>query len=300
MRQRATTWPIILILLLLVAGIYFGLCAYARQLIYAPSSYVPRTPVNVGLLHDDVFLSTSDGTTINGWFVAADVDRRPAPTVLFFHGGTGNMANRLDKLPLFHDLGANVFIIDYRGFGKSLGVPSETGMAQDALAAYFYLVEQRGIAPAELFLFGEGLGAAVAIELTTKVNVAGLITEAAPASVLETVQRDCAYLPLQWLTRDRFDCYSRIGSVRVPVLLIHSTDDEVVAFGEAERIFAAAHEPKELFPIRGNHSAAFLDSFDSYSDKLADFIWHHAPPPKREHEVLGNPVEREPQSDSPQ
>ncbi len=291
MRRRLTTWPKILGFLLVVGGVYCGLNYYGRQLIYSPSSRVTNTPAKIGLLFDNVFITTPDGININGWFVPADVELPTAPTLLFFRRSTGNMSDSLDKLRLFHDLGLTVFIIDYRGYGKSGGVPSEQGLTQDAVAAYFYLTGQRGVPTEQLFLFGETLGAAVAIDLATKVDAAGLIAEAAFTSIFDRVQQDRPYLPLQLLTRDKYDCAAKIRNVRMPVLLVHSADDEIVPFREAELLYAAARDPKELFSIHGTHADAFVSSFDTYYDKIALFISQHTATPALEAAVRVTPIE---------
>ena len=165
-----------------------------------------------------------------------------------------------------------MFIIDYRGYGKSSGNPSERGLANDALAAYSYLVEKRGVKPQRLYLYGEDLGAAVAIDLATKARAAGLITEAASASVVGDVQQAWPLIPWQFLLRNKFDSVSKIRDVHIPVLLIHSADDDVVSFNDSRRLFALAHEPRQLLEIHGAHNDAFVNSFDAYYDAISHFV----------------------------
>ncbi|HUI06480.1 MAG TPA: alpha/beta hydrolase [Verrucomicrobiae bacterium] len=279
-RTTRSRWRLILFLLV-VGGAYLGLRTYDQRVVFNPSTTLTKTPQDIDLPFDTAVLTASDGVTIYGWFIPQHprADVAPAeptsPTLLFLHDGDGNISDRLEKIHLFHDIGLAVFIIDYRGYGKSGGAPGERGLSEDALAAYSYLVDQRDVKPAQLYIYGEGLGAAVAIGLATKARAAGLITEGATASVLENVRQDWPLIPWQYLLHNRFDSLSKIGSVRMPVLLIHSDDDDAASFNDSRRLFALAHQPKELVEIHGSHKDAFVNSFDTYYDAISRFV--HGP-----------------------
>jgi uncharacterized protein len=224
---------------------------------------------------DSVVMMSDDGVNIQGWFIPAQ-SSEPASTnnltLLFFHGRSGNMGDYLEKLHLFHDMGLDVFAIDYHGYGASGGTPSESALAGDALAAYFYLADKRNVKPERLYICGEDLGAAVAIPLAARVAPAGLITEGANASILEKVEQDWPLIPWQYLLHSQFDAINKIGDVHVPILMFHSDDDEVVPFNDSQRLFVLAHEPKELVEIHGSHRDAFVKSFDTYYDKVDQFV----------------------------
>src|SRR5207248_2460746 len=117
-------------------------------------------------------LKSTDGVKIKGWFIPGVL-----PTLLFCHGNAGNISHRLDKLQIFHKLGLNVLLFDYRGYGQSEGVPSESGTYADAEAAYRYLTETRKIPPSQIILYGESLGCAVATEMARRHPAAALILE---------------------------------------------------------------------------------------------------------------------------
>lgn len=267
-----------MLFLLLVGGGYLLLHCYDQHLVFNPSAVLTRTPHDVDLPFDNVIVSTSDGVNVHGWFIPqpSGEDANPtgsvAPVMLFFHGGNGNLSDRLEKIRLFHEIGLEVFAIDYRGYGKSGGTPSERGLANDAQATYSYLVEKRGVKPQRLYVYGEDLGAAVAIDLVTKSRAAGLITEAARASVIEDTRQTWPLIPWQYLIRNKFDSVAKIGGVHIPVLLIHSADDDVVSFNDSRRLFALAHEPKQLVEIHGSHSDALVNSFEAYYDAVSHFV----------------------------
>ena len=278
MKDKTRSWFRLILFLLLAGGLYLLLLSYEQSYVFHPGTTLSKTPRDVDLPFDSVILTASDDVNIHGWFIpehtreeegaATDV----SPTLLFFHGSDGNISDRLQKVRLFHDIGFDVFIIDYRGYGKSSGNPSERGLANDALAAYSYLVEKRGVKPQRLYLYGEDLGAAVAIDIATKARAAGLITEAASASVVGDVQQAWPLIPWQFLLRNKFDSVSKIRDVHIPVLLIHSADDDVVSFNDSRRLFALAHEPRQLLEIHGAHNDAFVNSFDAYYDAISHFV----------------------------
>ena len=113
-------------------------------------------------------IATEDGETLHAWWVPAAGARG---TVLMFHGNAGNISHRLDYLLMFNRLGYAALIVDYRGYGKSTGSPSEEGTYRDALAAWRHLTEGRGIRPADIVIFGESLGAAVASWLAARLSL---------------------------------------------------------------------------------------------------------------------------------
>ena len=119
--------------LVLSYGAIVGLAfAFQDQLLFQPSSRLLATPDDAGMPYETVHLDTKDGETLHGWWIPApDVSRG---TLLFFHGNAGNISGRLESVQQFHQLGLNVLIVDYRGYGQSTGSPSEEGIYRDAAA----------------------------------------------------------------------------------------------------------------------------------------------------------------------
>lgn len=278
MKRRTRLWLRFILILMLTGGVYLLLHNYEQELVYAPSAIIQRTPREAEMTFDNIALVTDDGVNIQGWFVPAQpLEQAPTtnsttPTLLFFHGKTGNLSDCLEKIHFFHDMGLDVFSIDYHGYGKSGGAPSERALTSDALTAYFYLTEKRGVKPERLYIYGEDLGAAVGIDLAARVSAAGLITEGANASIIEKIEDDWPLIPWQFLLRNQFDSLTRVRDVHIPVLMIHSAEDELVPFNSSRRLCALAHDPKELVEIHGTHSGAYIKSFDVYYDKIEHFV----------------------------
>lgn len=268
MRRRIVTYLLVIIGALLVLSVW--LRWNEPRMLYYPLRQIELTPDQAGFAYEDVYLTTADHVRINGWFLPCN---RPAKlTVLFLHGNAGNISHRFEKFEIFRDLGVDVFIIDYRGYGRSEGRPDEQGTYLDAQAAYEYLVQKRGLQPGRILLYGESLGAAVAVDLATKVPVAGLVTEEAFTSVADVGQKMFPFLPVRWLVRNKYDTLSKIGRVRAPILLFHSRDDEFFPMYHAEKLLAAAHPPKQLIELRGGHNDAFLISNITYRHALKQFF----------------------------
>ena len=249
-----------------IAGwLYFA----QESLVYFPDRTLVGTPTNTGLAYEAVRFSADDGVHLSGWFIPAPKARA---TLLFCHGNAGNISHRLESIRQFHQLGLNVFIFDYRGYGVSEGVPTEAGTYRDAEAARHYLVETRGLAPEHIVYFGRSLGAAIAAWLATQHPPRALIVESAFTSVPDFGAEIYPWLPVRLLARLRYPTREYLRSVQAPVLVIHSRDDEIVSFRHAEKLYESANSPKELLEIRGGHNDGFLVSGAHYTRRLDDFL----------------------------
>jgi fermentation-respiration switch protein FrsA (DUF1100 family) len=263
------------------AAAYLGsaLYLYAFQASYVyfpdePSRQVEATPGDIGLDFQGVRLGTADGETLAGWFVPAPAARG---TLLYLHGNGGNIGHRLDRIEVFHQLGLNVLIIDYRGYGASSGTPSEEGTYQDALAAWNYLTQQRHLAPAGIVVFGESLGGAIAAWLAARHAPAALVVFASFTSIPDLAQGMYPLFPVAWLARYRYDTRASLSRVNCPVLILHSPQDEIVPFSHGQALLGAARGPKRLVELRGSHNDAARVSRPIYVRELGAFLQKFLP-----------------------
>jgi fermentation-respiration switch protein FrsA (DUF1100 family) len=165
-----------------------------------------------------------------------------------------------------------VFIVDYRGYGRSEGRPSEEGLYTDARAAWRYLVEERGIAPARIVIFGKSLGGAVAVELATQVKPAGVILESSFTSVPDMAARHFPFVP-KALIRTKMNSAGKIARIRAPKLHIHSPADEVVPYELGRELFDAAADPKRFHRVEGaGHNETYLVGGSGYFAAIRDFM----------------------------
>ena len=237
-----------------------------------PGRELLTTPRSAGFDYVDVNFETSDGLLLHGWYVYAENSRG---TVLFLHGNVGNISHRLDSIAIFRELGLDTFIVDYRGYGRSEGKPSEAGTYLDAEAAWKYLVTERGEDPARIMVFGRSLGGAVAAWLATKHKPAALIVESSFTSAVEMAAHLYPFMPVRLISRLRYPVVDFVARTTCPVLIIHSRDDEIIPFAMGKALYEAAPAPKAFLELAGDHNHAFLLFRDRYREKLAKFTEDH-------------------------
>lgn len=252
----------------IVLILVFGYSRYLEsKSLFFPSKESKLTPAFINLPFEEVYLKTPDHMRLHSWLIPANAKY----TLLLCHGNAGNISTRLEKIALLHEAGVNVFIFDYRGYGRSQGRPSESGIYLDARSAYDYLVEERKIAPESVIIYGESLGGAVAVDLAAQVKNAGLISESTFSRAQDMARRFYPFLPA-FIFSVKFDSLSKIKNVASPKLFIHSREDEIIPLGLAKKLYAAAKEPKYFVEISGPHNLAFLESKDKYTAAIKSFI----------------------------
>ncbi|WP_119272683.1 alpha/beta hydrolase [Taklimakanibacter deserti] len=203
---------------------------------------------------EDVKLASQDGETLQAWYSPAKPGKA---TILYLHGNGGEIADRAERFAAYQAQGFGVFFLSYRGYGASTGSPSETGLVNDARAAYDWLTA-RGVTPQEIMLVGESLGSGVAVQLAAERPVKALALEAPFASAANVAAAAYWWLPVRLLMKDKFDSFAYIGKIKAPLLIIHGDLDGVVPLSEGRALFAAANEPKEMIVIPdGNHGSIF-------------------------------------------
>jgi fermentation-respiration switch protein FrsA (DUF1100 family) len=268
--------PLIVSAAKIAAVAYAGFCVfvYARQAayLYYPDRFIAMTPAAAGLRFDDLRLKTKDGETIAAWFVPAE-QGSAAPTLLFCHGNAGDIGDRVDAVKTFHDLGLNVLIFSYRGYGTSTGTPSEQGTYADAMAAWTYAAAERSIAPEKIVLYGHSLGGAVAAWLATQVKPGALVLESTFTSVPAMARRVFPLLlQIKPLMRFKYDTLNALRQVACPVLIAHGSADELIPCDMGQRLFAAAHEPKRFVEIVGGHNDGGMEADPEYRRAFSEFL----------------------------
>jgi len=258
-----------LVLFFLLIFFILFLKYYEKKGIYFPVRKIDLTPREIGFEFEDVYFFSSEGTKLNGWYIPAKESRA---TLLFCHGNAGNISHRIEAIDMFCRIGFDVFIFDYRGYGRSQGSPTEEGLYTDAHAAFKYLIDKRNLNEGSIVVYGKSLGANVAVDLCSKVRPAALISESAFASALEMGKKLFPFLPIKWFITIKYDALSKIKDVTVPKLIIHSEDDEIIPFQQGRKLFEAATEPKEFYPMRGGHNEAIFQFREDFVNKIDVFI----------------------------
>ena len=234
------------------------------------------TPDAYGIEYDDVTFRTEDGLNLHGWFVPG---KKSSPdedlhTLLWFHGNAGNINHRLGNIKMLHErVPVNVFIIDYRQYGRSEGKISEKGTYIDAGAALAHLHSRKEINQEKIIFFGRSLGSAVAVELALKEKCRALILETPFTSILEMGKKLYPFLPVSLLLKTKYDSLSKIRNIKVPILIMHGDNDDLVPFEHGKRLYDMANEPKEFYTIPGaGHNDTHIVGGDEYFDVIRNFV----------------------------
>lgn len=280
--MRTTMFNLVLSLAVAYGAVVGLAFAFQDQLLFQPSSRLLATPDDAGMEYETVRLDTDDGETLHGWWIPAPgVSRETSPgefgkqTLLFFHGNAGNISGRLENVQQFHQLGLNVLIVDYRGYGRSTGSPSEEGIYHDAAACWTHLTTDRGVSPDDIVVFGRSMGGGAATWVAARHTPGAVILESVFTNVPDIGAHHYSFLPVHALATNQFDNEARISEVDAPILFIHSRDDRVVPFKLGRRVYEAATEPKEFLEIQGGHNDGFMVSADTYLQAINGFLEEH-------------------------
>ncbi|MFI5402255.1 MAG: alpha/beta hydrolase [Planctomycetota bacterium] len=209
-----------------------------RKIQYFPDPEAPSLPAGA----EDVRLEASDFTTLRAWHWPGAV------TVLILHGNAGHRGHRLHIADGFRAKGYGVFLLDYRGYGGSLGSPTEAGLLLDAEAAVRWL---RARGATRLVYYGESLGCGVAAALAAREPPQAIVFQSGADSLVRVGAAVYPWLPIRWLMKDRFDAAAAMKDVRCPVLSIHGADDTLIAPERGRALFDAAPGPKEWWLVPG-------------------------------------------------
>lgn len=278
---------------------YVGMCLYLfdrqRYLVFNASTHIEFLPSHSGfkLPYQDIRIPVGRGDRIHGWWIPSPTSQEnlsalpnepikvvsSPKTILYFVGRGGNKSyyTYLTRSKALRQLGFSVFAIDYRGYGLSRGAyPSEAQVYEDSQAAWDYLTQVLGIPSKQIFIYGESLGGAVALDLAVKhPEAGGVIVQSSFTSMAEAVKtRDWLWLfPVDLLLTQKFDSLSKVRALSIPVLLIHGTKDDVVPVTMSQQLYDAAPEPKQLLLVPGaGHYRIYQPGANSYLRAIEKFI----------------------------
>lgn len=241
-------------------------------LLFRPTQYPDGYWNPQGLVYEDVWLNSADGTQLHAWYCPV---AEPVAVVLYLHGNGGNLSHRADVMThLQTQIGVTTLILDYRGYGRSDGTPTVLGVMEDVRVARAVLAEKAGVPESSVVLMGRSLGGALASALAAEASPRGLVLESTFSSL-----RDIAglhYTALSSLVpKSKLNTVATIGEYDGPLLLSHGLHDDLIPYEMGVRIFAAAHSPKFFVTIpQGGHNAA---QTMAYYEELAKFLAGLAP-----------------------
>ncbi len=260
---------------LVILGAVIGLRdRVIASMLYHPEPGVAFTPERLGIQAEEVFLSTEDGVRIHAFGLEAPDATR---AILFLHGNAGNASHRLPNAELLRRLGAHVLLLDYRGYGRSDGTPSEAGLYADARAGLATLTEKRGIPEQRVVLFGRSLGGAVAVDLAQERPLAGVILESTFSSLADAGAHHFSRA-LALFARGAYESARKIAHVRAPILIFHGDRDTIIPYPLGRALFDAATGHKAFETLAGaGHNDTVEIGGPPYLSRIARFLDEVAP-----------------------
>lgn len=254
---------------------------------FQPQNTQYLTPNEIGLAYEDVFFSSADGVKLHGWMLPAQ--GKAKGTVLFLHGNAENISTHIGSVYWLPSQYYSVFLLDYRGYGRSEGSPSLAGAQEDINSAMAYLLSRADVDSERIVILAQSLGGALAIYNVAhspyKGKIKALISESAFSEYRGIVREklDSFWLtwPLQWpLSLTINDDYSPLSAVSkvspIPLLIIHGDKDNVVPLTHGQALFDAATQPKELWMVEGGgHIEAFRNKKNQA--KLLEYMGRNLP-----------------------
>lgn len=247
---------------------------FQSRFVYRPDKNVRSTPSSVGLSFQQFETHSRNGNRIHGWFVPVDSARI---TVLYCHGNAGNISDRLETLQLFHELGINVAIFDYRGYGNSEGKPSEEGTYEDASVVRQYLIDEWDVKEKNMIIMGRSLGGPIAARLAALHNPAAVILESTFTSAVDLGSDMYSWLPVEKFLKFEYETQRYLRQVKAPIFMAHSTEDDVVPFKHGQKLFKIANQPKVFVELTGSHAAGFKETGKKYRESLQQFLEEYTP-----------------------
>lgn len=261
-------------LLILLGGFYLvylaGMFFIQEKLIFFPSSTIHTELDPEKAAADHFVLSVDEEATIDGYFFRHPEAQK---TVIFFHGNGGNLTSNLGRIEALRTMGQNVAIFDYRGYGESTGrIKKESDLYADAEAVYKHILDKYSLNDEAVVFWGQSLGGAIAIEMALRHPVSKLVIESSFTSVRANTPPIFQYSVPPFLVKYKFDSLAKVPRLSIPVLIIHSTEDEMISFQNGKDLYEALPGSREIIEITGGHNDGFYNNFDEKKSEMMEFL----------------------------
>jgi fermentation-respiration switch protein FrsA (DUF1100 family) len=244
---------------------------YQHRRMFLPERYPAGVwdPKPHGFAAEDRWFEAADGCRLHGWWIPHP---RPRGAVLYCHGNSGSIGQQVEVLREMLGLRSDVFVFDYRGYGRSEGVPSEAGLYRDARAAFDHLTGPLGRRPDQVILFGHSLGGAVAVDGALVRPAAGLVVQASFTDIRSAARAAYPDSLIARFARNGFRSIDKVGRLELPKLFVHGTDDPTVPVEMSRALFDRATAPQQHYEVPGgHHNDLYLVGGTPYFRRLAAF-----------------------------
>jgi len=254
------------------------------SLFFFPDRTTYITPDRLNLTHENIYLDTTDGETLHGWWLPAE--GQPKGTVYFLHGNAQNISSHLLNVAWLPAEGYNVFTIDYRGYGKSTGAPDIEGALHDSETGLRWLTNQPDVENTPIFLLGQSLGGALGLALASEwvqrnetPELNGVVLDGTFSGFRGIAREKLSnfwltwpfQIPLGWTIPDEYEGVDQIANISpVPIMVIHSVRDGIIPFHHGQALYEAASEPKQFLQTDTPHGATFV--IPAYKNAVLEFL----------------------------
>lgn len=268
-----------------LAALEVGRRLFRHLQLFCPTHEPLKTwdPADYGLQRhrvDEMWIETDDGELLHSWYCRAD---KPIASALYCHGNTGNLTNFADVMHHFVDAGISVLLFDYRGFGRSSGIPTLHGVVDDGIAAARF---HEKIRPKNVpsILYGYSIGGAIAAQVIRHHSFDGFILQSTFTTLPDIAHAAFPKVPIHHIAGRVFDTLSVVRTLKVPLLILHGTDDETCPCWMAHKLHDASSAPhKRIYAVDGGRHK---DLYDRDCDNLVWLIHQFAQDlPRNQHDV---------------
>ena len=240
-----------------------------NKMVFHPDNTNVLSENNLPYGVEEFFVDTEDHVKIQGLYlplVGSDT------LLVYFHGNAGNIYHRIPDLIQLQKAGVNVIGVGYRGYGKSEGTPSEEGIYRDGNAVFKYITEELGFSQDSIIVFGRSIGTAAALNISNNKNIGSLIL-VTPLTSGKAHTKAIGLGIFSSLAGNSFNNLAKIKNIKIPLLVIHGTNDRVIPFSMGKEIYNHAKTQKKFIKIEGAGHNNLHDTYRrSYWPPILDFI----------------------------
>lgn len=258
-----------LAIIYVVSGLLLFL--FQDKILFLPSADISATPANAGMEYEEHFFPSANGSMLHGWFVPANPDK-DAITILFNHGNAGNISGRVSLINLYWNLGYNVFIYDYQGYGLSEGSPSESNILQDGLDAWDFLVDELGLNPDKILPVGRSMGGPIAAFVASERNAKALVIESTFTNIPDLARNSYSIFPVDLLARIHLPTIDFVSAFEGPVMVAHSKEDRLVPYEMGRQLYEAAGPDRHWLELSGGHNEGYMLTGAAYTEAYISFM----------------------------
>ncbi len=285
--NRYLRMTLIIIEFAVIAYVLICIAIYFLQdkLIFLPKFEIIQTPKDYGIEFKNIYFSSGEDK-LHGYYIPHKTIKKDANegklnpndyTILYCHGNAGNVSHRENTIKMYHNLGFNIFLFDYSGYGESSGKPSAENLELNVVNAWNFLTKQKGIPEKKIIIIGRSLGGFVALSAGEKFNPFALSLESTFSSIKNIAQHQMPLVPAKLILKNDFDNMAKIKNVKVPIFMVHSKDDKIVKYYHSQKLLKAAKENDVIKQITfrsftGGHNGCYFQDENNYTTKFLAFL----------------------------